>query len=104
MSNADFPVLANYNDQFPGKPCRKGNAKEFLSLVVKCQGADRHEADPHAERNRQPVTSEERALAEEAKQGCPTESIGNDGLLEKESSAPLAQNAGSSTGGGAQKC
>ena len=28
---------------------------------------------------RQPVTPEEFALAEEAKQGCPTESIGNDG-------------------------
>lgn len=28
---------------------------------------------------RQPVSAEERALAEEAKQGCPTESIGNDG-------------------------
>jgi ferredoxin len=28
---------------------------------------------------RQPVTPEERALAEEARQGCPTESIGNDG-------------------------
>ncbi len=31
---------------------------------------------------RQPVTSQEHALAEEAKQGCPTESIGNDGLME----------------------
>lgn len=31
---------------------------------------------------RQPVTSDERALAEEAKVGCPTESIGNDGLVE----------------------
>src|SRR6266446_8154614 len=31
---------------------------------------------------RQPVTPEEQALAEEAKQGCPTESIGNDGLVE----------------------
>jgi ferredoxin len=29
---------------------------------------------------RQPVTTDEIALAEEAKQGCPTESIGNDGL------------------------
>ncbi len=29
---------------------------------------------------RQPVTPAELALAEEAKQGCPTESIGNDGL------------------------
>jgi ferredoxin len=28
---------------------------------------------------RQPVTPEEIALAEDAKQGCPTESIGNDG-------------------------
>jgi ferredoxin len=28
---------------------------------------------------RQPVKSEECALAEEARQGCPTESIGNDG-------------------------
>ena len=28
----------------------------------------------------QPVTTDEIALAEEAKQGCPTESIGNDGL------------------------
>lgn len=29
--------------------------------------------------HRQPVTSEEVALAEEAREGCPTESIGNDG-------------------------
>ena len=29
---------------------------------------------------RQPVTPEESGLAEEAKLGCPTESIGNDGL------------------------
>jgi hypothetical protein len=29
---------------------------------------------------RQPRTSEERALAKEAKEGCPTESIGDDGL------------------------
>ena len=31
---------------------------------------------------RQPVAVEEIALAEEAKQGCPTESIGNDGVTE----------------------
>ena len=31
---------------------------------------------------RQPGTPEERGLAEEAKQGCPTESIGNDGVVE----------------------
>ena len=31
---------------------------------------------------RQPITLEEIATAEEAKQGCPTESIGNDGLTE----------------------
>jgi ferredoxin len=30
---------------------------------------------------RQPVTPTEIASAEEAKQGCPTESIGNDGLV-----------------------
>jgi len=30
----------------------------------------------------QPVTPEERRLAEEAKQGCPTESIGNDGIID----------------------
>jgi ferredoxin len=30
---------------------------------------------------RQPLTPEEIALAEEAKHGCPTESIGNDGVL-----------------------
>jgi len=28
----------------------------------------------------QPVTAEETAIAEEARTGCPTESIGNDGL------------------------
>jgi ferredoxin len=28
---------------------------------------------------RQPVTPEELALAEEAREGCPTESLGNDG-------------------------
>ena len=32
--------------------------------------------------HRQPATPEERALAEEAKLGCPTESIGNDGPVE----------------------
>jgi len=31
---------------------------------------------------RQPLTVDERALAEDARQGCPTESIGNDGLKE----------------------
>jgi ferredoxin len=31
---------------------------------------------------RQPVTPDEKALAEEARQGCPTESIGNDGCDE----------------------
>ena len=31
---------------------------------------------------RQPVTAEERAAAEEGRQGCPSESIGNDGLSE----------------------
>lgn len=29
--------------------------------------------------HRQPVTEDERELAEEARMGCPTESIGNDG-------------------------
>jgi len=31
---------------------------------------------------RQPSTPEERVLAEEAKSGCPSESIGNDGIIE----------------------
>lgn len=31
--------------------------------------------------HRQPVTPEELALAEEAREGCPTESIGHDGEL-----------------------
>jgi ferredoxin len=31
---------------------------------------------------RQPVRPEEHALAEEARQGCPTESIGNEGITE----------------------
>jgi ferredoxin len=31
--------------------------------------------------HRQPVTAEEVALAEEARNGCPSESIGNDGDL-----------------------
>jgi ferredoxin len=35
----------------------------------------------------QPVTAEEAAAAEEAKIGCPSESIGNDGLVE---SPPIA--------------
>ena len=33
---------------------------------------------------RQPVTPEERILAEEAKQECPTDSIGNDGVPESD--------------------
>lgn len=32
--------------------------------------------------HRQPITPAERELAEEARQGCPTESIGNDGIVE----------------------
>lgn len=35
---------------------------------------------------RQPVTPEERALADEARQGCPTESIGNDGIAVEDTS------------------
>ena len=31
---------------------------------------------------RQPITPQEKALAEEARQSCPTESIGNDGVAE----------------------
>lgn len=41
---------------------------------------------------RQPVTPEERALAEEANEGCPTNSIGNDGV--EAGDATLAINAG----------
>ncbi len=33
--------------------------------------------------HRQPVTPEEIELAEEALQGCPSESIGNDGMAER---------------------
>lgn len=33
---------------------------------------------------RQPSTADECALAEETKQGCPTESIGNDGVAQSE--------------------
>jgi ferredoxin len=40
---------------------------------------------------RQPVTPEEQALAEDAKQGCPTESIGNDGLMEPKTGSWPAQ-------------
>ena len=32
--------------------------------------------------NRQPITDDEIALAEEAREGCPSESIGNDGSSE----------------------
>jgi ferredoxin len=38
---------------------------------------------------RQPVTTEERALAEEAKQGCPTESIGNEGVFESNTATSI---------------
>ena len=40
---------------------------------------------------RQPVTPKEHALAEEAKQGCPTESIGNDELMEPKTGSRPAQ-------------
>ena len=40
--------------------------------------------------HRQPITPEERALAEEARQGCPTESIGNDGIVEANASQTSA--------------
>jgi ferredoxin len=36
---------------------------------------------------RQPVTTDEIALSEEAKQGCPTESIGNDAVPESVTSS-----------------
>ena len=41
--------------------------------------------------HRQPFTPDEIALAEEAKQGCPTESIGNDGLVRPDSVSSRAQ-------------
>jgi ferredoxin len=40
---------------------------------------------------RQPVTPEARSVAEEARQGCPTESIGSDGGDDESSVAPSAQ-------------
>ena len=39
----------------------------------------------------QPVTQEEQALADEAKVDCPTESIGNDGLMEPKTGSRPAQ-------------
>ncbi len=44
-------MLANDNNQFSRKPCRSRNSKQFLSLVVKRQSANGHEADAHPERN-----------------------------------------------------
>jgi len=41
--------------------------------------------------HRQPVTPDEIALAEEAERGCPTESIGNDGLVRPDSVSSRAQ-------------
>jgi ferredoxin len=38
---------------------------------------------------RQPITPEEQVLAEQAKQACPTESIGSDGLIEAKSGSRL---------------
>lgn len=40
----------------------------------------RHDATGYSYVRKQPVTSEEIALAQEALEGCPTDSIGNDGL------------------------
>jgi ferredoxin len=37
---------------------------------------------------RQPATPEERLIAEEARVGCPTESIGNDGMAQNVSEQP----------------
>ena len=39
----------------------------------------RSDAEPHSYVRRQPVTPEEIALAEEARESCPTDTIGNDG-------------------------
>lgn len=39
---------------------------------------------------RQPLTPEEFGVAEEAKQGCPSDSIGNDGSTEASSVIPLS--------------
>jgi len=50
--------------------CRE-NAPEFFS---------RHEAGGYSVVHRQPVTDEEIARAENAMTGCPTDSIGDDGV------------------------
>jgi ferredoxin len=47
---------------------------------------------------RQPVTPEEIAAAEAAKQGCPTESIGNDGPVESTGSNSQSPCASAATG------
>ncbi|HVV71898.1 MAG TPA: ferredoxin [Chthoniobacteraceae bacterium] len=39
----------------------------------------RNDAEGHTYVRRQPVTPEEIALAEEARENCPTDTIGNDG-------------------------
>ena len=41
----------------------------------------RHDANGYSIVFRQPVTPEEIALAEEAREGCPTDTIGNDGVI-----------------------
>ena len=46
----------------------------------------------------QPETDEERALAEEARNGCPVEAIGNDGAPEKVEPNPTASAVESTSG------
>lgn len=46
----------------------------------------------------QPETDEERALAEEARNGCPVEAIGNDGATEKVEPNPTASGVESISG------
>jgi ferredoxin len=76
--------MANRNDKLPEN---MPGAYYVDSSCIDCDMC-RGEAPQFFRRNdeigfsivqRQPITPEEFKLAEEAKQGCPTESIGNDG-------------------------
>ena len=69
---AGFNVPGPYYNDLSCIDC--GMCPEIAPLIFK-----RQEDAGYSYVYRQPVTPEEIALAEEAKESCPTESIGNDG-------------------------
>ncbi|MES2570313.1 MAG: ferredoxin [Verrucomicrobiota bacterium] len=78
--------MANPTDRFPQNVAGSYYVDDTCIDCDQCRAAApqffmRHDEIGYSVVYRQPITPEELELAEEALTGCPTESIGNDGVL-----------------------